>query len=438
MYKNHKNNDQSANVESIANVTGNAVTAEKNLSTSNTNKNKITPIPTRWVGPIKISGSEFNLLQEVPLATFEKPLWSAVSRGARVTRACAGLNISIAHECMTRSILVETQNAAYLVTVIHDLPQYRETLQQIVASTSAFTMLQDWQTQIIGNLLYIRFSFTVGDAAGHNMATKAADALLRWLLQHYSYLHYVSVSGNFCVDKKVSVVNGVLGRGKYVIADMLIPYATCITLLNTAPATLIDLHVKKNLLGSIAAGSIRSANAHFANMLLAFYLATGQDAANIVEGSQGIVHATLSPTANKKAPDLYFSVTLPNIIVGTIGSGKTLSFARENLELLGCRDISSQENTRVKNIETNKEEKENYRDTNEHKVERQIEHKHHTGWQARKLAVIAAANVWCGEISLLATQANQGELVRCHEAIERKNKYSLRTNPATKPINTDK
>ena len=35
-------------------------------------------------------------------------------------------------------------------------------------------------------------------------------------------------------------------------------------------------------------------------MLLAFYLATGQDAANIIEGSQGIVHAECADD------DLYF------------------------------------------------------------------------------------------------------------------------------------
>ena len=59
--------------------------------------------------------------------------------------------------------------------------------------------------------------------------------------------------------------------------------------------------IKKNLLGTLAAGGIRSANAHFANMLLGFYLATGQDAANIIEGSQGIVHAEV------RNDDLYFS-----------------------------------------------------------------------------------------------------------------------------------
>ena len=76
------------------------------------------------------------------------------------------------------------------------------------------------------------------------------------------------------------------------------------------------------------AGGLRTANAHFANILLAIYLATGQDAANIIEGSQGIVHAEMNND------DLYFSATLPNIIVGSIGNGKDLDFAKKNLSQL--------------------------------------------------------------------------------------------------------
>lgn len=362
--------------------------------TKESEKNKVTPVPTRWVGPIEISSVEFKCVQEVPLATYEKPLWAAVSRGARLTRMCGGLSVVVVHECMTRSVLVEADSAVALAEVAHDLPQHKAALMQEVAMTSAFTCLQGWQTQIIGNLLYVRFSFMVGDAAGHNMATKAADVLLDWMLNHYPKLRYVSVSGNFCVDKKVSAVNALLGRGKYVVAEMVVPQAVCARVLRATPAEIVNLHVKKNLLGSIAAGSVHSANAHFANMLLAFYLATGQDAANIVEGSQGIVHAEL------RQSDLYFSVTLPNVIVGVVGSGKNLSFARENLELLGCL-VDGAGQVGGENMRREKDAA--------------------CGCYggARKLAALIAASVWCGEISLLAAQANRGELVRSHMKMER-------------------
>jgi hydroxymethylglutaryl-CoA reductase (NADPH) len=111
-------------------------------------------------------------------------------------------------------------------------------------------------------------------------------------------------------------------------------------------------------------------------MLLAFYLATGQDAANIVEGSQGITFAEI------RNDQLYFSVSLPNIIVGTVGNGKTGTDAERHLKAMTIEgEFASQ-----------------------------------------TLAQIASAVVWAGELSLLAALTNQHELIKSHLAIERKKK----------------
>jgi hydroxymethylglutaryl-CoA reductase (NADPH) len=349
-------------------------------------KTNIAAIPMRFVGPIKMIGSELNEEIKVPLATLEKPLWQSVNRGAKVSRQTDGVKVTIVRECMTRSVLVEAPDASYASKVDQELTKHKTELAKVVSSTSRFAQLQDWHTQIVGNLLFIRFAFLTGDAAGHNMTTKAAEALQNWLLQKYSQLKYISLSGNYCTDKKVSGVNSILGRGKHLVAELLVSKAVCETVLKTLPEKIVELNNKKNLVGSIIAGSLCSANAHFANMLLAFYLATGQDGANIVEGSQGITYAEMHGT------DLYFSVTLPNIIVGTIGSGKDLDFVRANLEQLGCVEPRQ------------------------------------PGKNARRLASIAAATVLCGELSLLAALTNSGELMRAHE-LER-NSYSPFKNNA--------
>jgi hydroxymethylglutaryl-CoA reductase (NADPH) len=253
----------------------------------------------------------------------------------------------------------------------------KEVLANVAASTSQFAKLEKIDHQITGKLLFLRLAFHTGDAAGHNMATKAADAIISWLVKTFPELRYVSISGNYCVDKKASAVNGILGRGKSVVAEILIPAHICLDKLKTTPQAICDLNIKKNLIGSILAGSIRSANAHFANLLLAFYLALGQDAANIVEGSQGIVYTEMQDE------DLYFSVTIPNIIVGTIGHGKDFPFVRENLRILGCDEPAE------------------------------------TGKNAERLAMICAATVLCGELSLLAAQSNSGELMQAHQRFER-------------------
>ncbi|MFN3235304.1 MAG: hydroxymethylglutaryl-CoA reductase [Gammaproteobacteria bacterium] len=335
-------------------------------------------IPMKSVGPIKLCGPEVQGEITAPLATYETPLWPSVKRGAKVSMLTDGINAFITDERMTRSIVLEAKNGTEALNAIAQLKTKHDEFKTAVETSSRFAKLIDVHYKQIANLIYIRFEYTTGDAAGHNMVTLASEHIQQWILKKFSELKYVSISGNMCIDKKASSINAIRGRGKSVIAEIKIPRDLCKKLLRATPESIVELNIKKNLLGSNLAGSIHSANAHYANMLLAFYLATGQDAANIVEGSQGITYATVADD------HLYFSVNLPNIIVGTIGNGKELNFVQKNLEMLGCMQDAP------------------------------------AGQNARRLAIICGATVLCGELSLLAAQTNEGELMRGHVGIERK------------------
>jgi len=334
-------------------------------------------VPMKTIGPIKIIGQEVNDEVIVPLATYESPLWATTNRGAKVSRQCGGIRATVVDERMCRSIVLEATTAQDAANVAKSLTVQHETLQSIIAKKSRFAKLIDIHSRIVGRLLYLRFEFKTGDASGHNMVTNAADDIMHWLLTSFTCLKHVSVSGNFCVDKKVSAINNILGRGKNIITEVIIPRKVCHETLKTEPELIAELNIKKNLIGSNIAGGIGTANAHFANMMLAFYIATGQDGANIVEGSQGLVHAEM------QGDDLYFSATIPNIIVGTVGNGKGLTFVEENLKMMGC------------------------------KAPRE------PGANARRLAIICAGAILCGELSLMAAQTNPGELMRSHIAMER-------------------
>lgn len=334
-------------------------------------------IPMQWVGPFLLRGDITDKVS-APMATYETPLWPSVNRGARVTHHAGGILITLVDARMSRSITLQAPDALQARLAAETIQAELEALQAVVGETSRFARLIKIHPKIIGNLLILRLEFTTGDASGHNMVTQAADRLMDYLLNTYDFLKYVSISGNLCTDKKVSAVNALQGRGKYVVAETWIPEKLVKRFLKTTPARLVELHIKKDLLGSIAAGSLMSANAHAANMLLAFYLATGQDAANIVEGSQCINHAEVLENG-----DLYFSTTLPNLIVGTVGNGKGLDFVRENLAKMGCMEARE------------------------------------PGENARRLAGICAASVLCGELSLLAAQTNPGELMAAHLKLER-------------------
>lgn len=334
-------------------------------------------VPMKSVGPVRIAGPEIEAEVRVPLATYESPLWPSVARGAKVTAASGGIRAVVLDERMARSILLEAPDAAGAAAAASQLAARRADVAAAAQRGSRFAKFLDLHTQVCGSLLFVRIEIATGDAAGHNMATRAAQQVLDWMTAEFPSLTAVSVSGNYCTDKKVSAVNGILGRGRSVVADVTIPGDLCRKLLRAEPAAIAALNVKKNLVGSILAGGVRSANAHYANMLLAFYLATGQDAANLVEGSQGVT------MAEARGDALYFSVSLPSLVVGTVGAGKDLPFVRENLQALGCLEPRE------------------------------------PGANARRLAVIAAATVLCGELSLMAALANPGELVRVHERMER-------------------
>lgn len=337
-------------------------------------------IPLEWVGPIHLIGPEVFAQVEVPMATFEAPLWPSTTRGAVLCNKAGGIRACILDERMTRSVVVQTESIVQAQTVYIALFQKKTEIAKIAEATSSHVTFLDMHIQVVGNLIYVRLEMKTDDASGHNMVTKASDAVLQWICKTFPETSYVSISGNFCTDKKVSAVNGILGRGKLAVADVLIPRKLIERFLKTTPEAIVQLNIKKNLIGSIIAGSLRSANAHFANMLLAVYLATGQDAANIIEGSQGIVHAEM------QGDSLYFSVTLPNIIMGTVGAGKHLDFVQQNLTRLGCKDSSPDAHN------------------------------------ARRLACIMAATCLCGELSLLGAQTNPGELVSTHMRLERNKK----------------
>lgn len=343
-----------------------------------------TEVPTRWVGPLRVSGDAVARNApyteiSVPLATYETPLWPSVGRGASISRELpTGIRTVIVDERMTRSVLFIAEGAAEAQAAALVIAERFAELQELVSRGSKYAELLEAHPEVVGNLLFVRFAFRTGDASGHNMATKAADSLMERVLAWGIRLEYGSISGNFCSDKKATAVNGILGRGRKVVAEMLLPHEVVERRLRSTAKQITDLVVRKNLVGSTIAGALRSANAHYANMLLAFYLATGQDAANIVEGSQGITYA------EERDAGLYFSCTLPHLIVGTVGNGKHLKHVELALTQLGCREDRA------------------------------------PGENSRRLAALMAATVLCGELSLLAAQTNPGELMATHVRMERK------------------
>ena len=205
---------------------------------------------------------------------------------------------------------------------------------------------------------------------GMNMVTIATEKILDKLASETTARH-IALSGNACVDKKPAAINMVEGRGKSVVADILIPEDVVNKKLKTTAEAIEEVNVAKNLIGSAISGSL-SYNAHYANMVAAIFLATGQDAAHVVEGSLGIT------TAEARDGDLYFSVNLPDLPVATVGGGTSLEVANEGLNILGVAGSG----------------------------------------KAHEFAEIVASTVLAGELSLVGALA-AGHLARAHQELGR-------------------
>jgi hydroxymethylglutaryl-CoA reductase (NADPH) len=192
---------------------------------------------------------------------------------------------------------------------------------------------QGWRVEIeqypIGNMLYTRFCYTTGDAAGQNMTGKATFAACEWIKANNPILSDYILSGALDTDKKHSAMNMIRGRGKRVIAEFVLKKDVARDLLRVDTK---DLYRYRQIasVGALQAGSVYS-GAHSANGIAALFIATGQDEANVAESHAGITYARLLDNG-----DYYWSVTLPAVICATYGGGTGLPGQRDCLEMLGC------------------------------------------------------------------------------------------------------
>ena len=246
------------------------------------------PLPLGVAGPLLIDGQSYFL----PMATTEGVLVASTSRGCKAINAGGGATTIVTADGMTRGpcISFETLERAGAAKLWLDSEVGQKVMKKAFDSTSRFARLQTMKTALAGTYLYIRFKTTTGDAMGMNMISKGVEHALDVMAKYSGFedMYIVSVSGNFCTDKKPAAINWIDGRGKGVVAEAIIPSEVVRNVLKSDVDALVELNISKNLIGSAMAGSIGGFNAHAANIVTAIFLATGQDPAQNVESSNCI------------------------------------------------------------------------------------------------------------------------------------------------------
>jgi len=246
------------------------------------------PIPVGVAGPLIIDGQHYY----IPMATTEGVLVASTNRGCKAINAAGGAITVLTGDGMTRGPCVgfQTLTRAGAAKLWLDSEEGQKTMKRAFNSTSRFARLQSMKTAMAGTYLYIRFKTTTGDAMGMNMISKGVECALNVMAEESGFqdMSIISVSGNFCTDKKPAAINWIDGRGKSVVAEAIIPGDVVRSVLKSDVNALIELNTSKNLIGSAMAGSIGGFNAHAANIVTALFLATGQDPAQNVESSNCI------------------------------------------------------------------------------------------------------------------------------------------------------
>ncbi|KAH7120913.1 3-hydroxy-3-methylglutaryl-coenzyme A reductase [Dendryphion nanum] len=354
------------------------------------------PLPLGVAGPLMVDGQNYFL----PMATTEGVLVASTSRGAKAINAGGGAITVLTGDGMTRGPCIgfDSLVRAGAAKIWLDSEEGQRVMKNAFNSTSRFARLQSMKTAIAGTNLYVRFKTTTGDAMGMNMISKGVEHALSVMATESGFddMNIISVSGNYCTDKKAAAINWIDGRGKGIVAEAVIPGQIVKDVLKCDVDSLVELNISKNLIGSAMAGALGGFNAHAANIVAAIFLAVGQDPAQVVESSNCI---TIMKNVNG---NLQISVSMPSIEVGTIGGGTILEPQSAMLDLLGVRGA----------------------------------HPTSPGDNARQLARVIGAAVLAGELSLNAALA-AGHLVRAHMTHNRSAVPSRAPTPApATPVGT--
>lgn len=332
-------------------------------------------VPLGVAGPISIKGGYAQGKYWLPLATTEGALIASVNRGCSAISKAGGAEVRILHDGMTRAPVFAADSIVQAAQVCDWVVVHRDELKVAAESTTSHGKLNDIVTFVAGTSVYVRLEFDTKDAMGMNMVT-IASAKVADLIAKGTGVRLIALSGNMCTDKKPAAINGIMGRGRSVVAGIALSHELIAQIFKTDAKSMHEVNYRKNLVGSARAGSM-GFNAHAANVVAAMFIACGQDAAHAIDGSTCITTVDLTDTG------IYVAVTLPSLPIGTVGGGTTVGTQQECLSILGVAGSGSP-----------------------------------PGTNAKKLGEIIGAAVLAGELSLLGALAAQ-HLARAHQQLGR-------------------
>lgn len=290
----------------------------------------MTCVPTGVVGPLRVNGLHASGDYYVPLATTEGALVASYDRGARLLTLAGGAAAITTVEQVQRAPGFRFRTMASAIQFAAWAVGEFEHLQAVASQHTRHGRLVDMRVQLQANMAFLIFDFHTGDAAGQNMVTFCTSAICQDLLSRTPVEpESWAIESNMSGDKKGTALSFFDTRGRHATAEVVIPRELLEARFRATPEQMAA-YWRMSLVGGIQTGSI-GVSGHVANAVAALFLACGQDVACVSEASVALNRMEVTPEG-----DFYASVTLPNLILGTVGGGTRLPTPTESLRILGC------------------------------------------------------------------------------------------------------
>lgn len=288
-------------------------------------------VPVGLVGPLRVNGVAAQGDYYLPLATTEAALVASYHRGATVATHAGGCTTMVLNEGVGRAPAYAFNTLVEVGSFVQWCLANFDALRAAAEATTRHGRLRDLRFTVEGNHVYLLLEFTTGDASGQNMVTIATQAVCDFVAANCPVKPaYFFVEGNMSGDKKATAQSFLGVRGRKVSAEVRVPRAVVVRHLHSTPEKMVD-YWRMSALGGVLSGTI-GVQGHYANGLAALFIACGQDAACVSEAAVGVTRFEVDGGG-----DLYAAVTLPNLIVGTVGGGTGLPSQAACLDILGLR-----------------------------------------------------------------------------------------------------
>ncbi len=310
----------------------------ENLSGNIENFIGSTSLPLGLSGPLKIHFEKSSEDISAGFATSEGALVSSITRGVLALNLAGGVRARCIENTVTRAPVFLFSELNQAVHFSKWLPNQILDLKQKTKEHSKHAVLVDLQIKVIINEVHVVFVFSTGEAAGQNMTTMITASLVQTIRHQYlnaeSYwIEETRIEGNVSSDKKVSGMLFSTGRGRKVIVEAKISEAVVKKIFKVSAEQLCK-NFNRMKTARVFAG-YQGFNINVSNVVAALFLATGQDAACIHESSVAELHLEI------QGANLFASLFMPSLIVGTIGGGTHLPHAQSCLELMSCEGSES-------------------------------------------------------------------------------------------------